>query len=106
MSEFLRILTQDAEVKHSAKNKEYLENKEYLIAQIKFLTELRSSSIFDTQMSPSFKNNNKETQVECSEDIAEHYQKIAEQSKDLVSLLKKKSSGLHSDIRDLEVKCI
>lgn len=101
MSEFLRILTQDAEVKLSVKNKEYLENKEYLIGEIKYLTGLKSTSGLSNQWFEK-----KEVQVEDCEDIFEHYKQIAEQSKDLVNLHKKKNSSLHSNIRDLEVNCI
>lgn len=98
MAEFLRIITQDAEVRFSAKNKEFLENKEYLIEEMK---NLRKIGLGNRRGGGGMKG-----QAEDCEEFVEHFQKIAEQSKDLVALHKRKNSALHLNIRDLEVNAI
>lgn len=98
MSEFLRIITQDAEVRFSERGKEFLENKEYLIEELKNLRKIKFG------VGPGDQNtDDKKGRVEDCEEFVEHYQQIAEQSKDLVALHKRKNSALHMNIRNLEV---
>ncbi len=97
MADYLKAFQTSVDLQQAQKKKDYLIIQDFLFKELALLEEKREAAVFLEV--PRFVRKNTQER----EELRENYQKISEQSNELIKIMKKKNSGLHYQIRSLEV---
>jgi hypothetical protein len=97
MADILKIFHLSVDIEVGLKTKDYLKTQEILLKELALLEDKNNSAVIE-ELPRLAKKNSQE-----KEELRENFLKISEQSNELIKIMKKKNSGLHSQIRTLEV---